>query len=312
MPDYKRRTFLTDAGEPLLGSPSPVLSIMRLDLWQKATGLSFDDLIVTPLNSMPLPAYAASYDGPRRWSRVHPSVLWHPLFWLPDRMASRYQLTDEEDGSTETESHRLWSVRIGLELTASGLYDQISGTWLDVLDIYGIDSDDPDDQERIRRWLAGGPDDILDSVDLAPIIDDTEDPDWAIEIAQADMEGIAIIAWAMMSDAMLDFVADLEVRHESGDVDLEEALDVSAMITEMVQANTHDFPDDEDPSGHSEAEAQFWADLGAQLALAESVDEIMDEGVPVIIDRLEAIHQAFWPMANALAAREQELAAAAG
>jgi len=134
-----------------------------------------------------------------RLSPVDDSLMGHPLFWMPSRLLSRYELVDT-DGGTQEEGQDTWVARVLLEAIAAGWYERATGLWIDVL--AGVDRD----PGHVRSWADGQVEDpLLDGLE-APVSSDTQ---WAIEAAQdlvgdlraaADSLAAAEIAAALRSE----------------------------------------------------------------------------------------------------------------
>lgn len=166
-----------------------------------ATGLGDEDVLSDPVVATPIPRYRDHEAGGRRWARVAPEALWHPLFWLPDRVW-RQRIAD---GLVEPET--VWAVRVCLEMQAAGLYDPTRG-WMDVLAAHGIEADDADDTARVLSWLAGGGDADLDGVDLTEHL--LGDDSWAAELAAGITPAVQRRAWSEIAAELLGFLEEAE------------------------------------------------------------------------------------------------------
>jgi len=210
----RRRTFHVP-GEPLMVTASPMEAATRFDMMKQFTGLSSDELLVTPIVTTPLPCYPEQWpEGRRRWTNVEPAAMWHPLLWLPERVAHRYKvIVGDENEATEAdavmESDDTWAVRVCMELSAAGLYNDATGDWLDIMSAVGIDVDNDADVARIEEWLAGEPDEHLDAIDLAPLLDRADDPDWALIEASAWLPSLRVVMWATHAEYLLESVRSL-------------------------------------------------------------------------------------------------------
>jgi hypothetical protein len=209
-----------ESGETSLWSWTPLVTLMqRADEFCDATGLGQDDVILSRFCVSPMPLYPVSWpEGHRRWAGLRPEALWHPLFWLPAELAGRY--LDVDDNAEDDDS---WVLRVAIEMDARGLYDASAGRWVDILELYGLNVDDPDDVGRISQWLAGGPDPILDNIELpSPNITDEllAVEDWSLLTAQSMM---SILAHAyLVSDAedFADAIMEVQEGVADGDPDL--------------------------------------------------------------------------------------------
>ena len=177
--DHRRRPFLTEPGEPLLLTRDALGFAERFSEFSAFTMLPNEQIIASPLLTQPLVVKSRSA-GPRGLApTMNPGALWHPLFWLPERVAFRYRWN--EDGVQQIEDDTEWSDRVALEVTMSGLYDPADGTWLDVLSVQGLDVEDAAVQQRLTDWLRGQPDALLDEIDLSAVVNHPTEPDWALD-----------------------------------------------------------------------------------------------------------------------------------
>lgn len=153
-------------------SPSSIVDVAdRHARLRAASGLP-DRLIASPLwASCAVPKLSSDE------ARLLPADLsyaGHPLFWLPDQLLVRYQISDDELGVVTTESDDTWVVRVLLEASDAGWFDRETGRWRDVLVENGVDV------ARVHNWLTGSADPQLDEL-AAPLATDS---DWAIDMAQ--------------------------------------------------------------------------------------------------------------------------------
>ena len=200
--ELRRRAFILEPGESLLLASSSIEVALRFGMWERFSQLPVTAVVSNPVVATPLVEYPEHGHPARVWQQVNPAALWHPLFWLPDRVSGRYQI-QAEDGTVSVEDDDTWAVRVCLELSMSGLYDAETGTWLDVLAMYGLDIDDPAILDRVRWWQAGDPDPVLDSIDLTEQVD-VEDTDWALESALAIIGDLRPASWAMLANDLLE------------------------------------------------------------------------------------------------------------
>ncbi|WP_156891408.1 hypothetical protein [Agromyces subbeticus] len=210
---YRRRPFLTEPGERLIVASNAWDVATRFTDMVDATGLPGDFIHTTPLVAVPLPIRTVHGDERtgRRWpSTVHPEFMWHPFMWLPDRVALRYRIASDDDPRGYTlETDAEWAVRVALEVTATGLYDTATGTWLDVLDTVGLDIDNSVDLARVEEWLNGEPDADLDRIDISDAFAaDGEDEHWAFEVASGLIPQLQPASWAIMADSLIATVSN--------------------------------------------------------------------------------------------------------
>ena len=163
------------------------------------TGLRDDQVFSAPVVATPIPRYAEQVAG-RRWAGVAPEALWHPLFWLPERVWRRRVIEDL------VEPEQVWAVRVCLEVQAAELYDPDLG-WFDVLAETGIRTGDSDDMVRVLAWLNGAGEPTLDDIDLEDrLLDD--DGDWAADTASGMTGAFQGRAWAVIADELLGYLEE--------------------------------------------------------------------------------------------------------
>lgn len=290
--EHKRRVLLTEPGEPLIVSMSPMETAIRFGQFCELTGIPASALATSPLCSIPLPVYPETFDGPRRWSTVRPEAMWHPLLWMPARLADRYQMSDDPK---DLEDDDLWSVRVALELSASGLYDDESGTWVDVLSLVGVDLEDPADMERVRRWMAGEPDADLDSINLSSFIDlPGEDVDWAASTALDCLDKLRISSWAFAADEMLETCTDFRSAQGAGE-DLDELRWIMELTVSMGRTVFASVPEGSVDAGSDEA--IWWSALESRvLSFTGSSAELLTGPVLDMQARLALLRGVFWPL----------------
>lgn len=253
--EARRRQMLTEPGDTLLLSKSSFEALRRFSDWQELTGMAPEGFTADTLCSVPIPIYPEVAPGERRFAGVKPSAMWHPLFWLPARVSGEYQLKTGPNGELEPESTGLRSVRIALEMTASGLYNPETGTWADILSTVDIDADNPIDQARIAEWQAGGVDDALDSIDLEEFLTIQEQPNWAIENGLLLLDTFTRAQWAILADSLIALIDEAASPESGAPADLTEVRDATAMAAFLASVHLDAVPtDDEDP-------AHFWERL---------------------------------------------------
>ena len=206
---YRFRRFGAEPGELLLSTVDPHEAGMRFGRFLAATGLSGTDVVTSTTTVIPLPLYPAAWPADRkRWTGVRAELMWHPLMWLPPRLAGRARL-DVEDRIV-VESDELWAARVAIEMTASGLYREADGTWLDVLALHDLDIADPAVVARVGAWAAGGDDSVLDGIDLAEQLAPAgAEPEWAFPIAWASVEALRPVARVVHAESLLADTDDI-------------------------------------------------------------------------------------------------------
>lgn len=277
-----RRPFLSDPGEPLLLGRSPIIAGARFGMFVDWSGLGPNDVVSSPLTSIPMPRYRAQYPGGGRlWRSVRPEAMWHPLMWLPRRLAGRMVVEEDEEGSpTVIESPGEWSVRVALEMSMSGLYDSATGQWVDVLALSGLDIDDEATLTRLRDWLRGEPDPVLDGIDLEEHLD-VDDGGWSFSLAQEIVPDLTEYSYALSSAALIEAVEDL-AEDVGDDSRTEDASHVAGMIAAL--ADVHMPPTREGPSWDSMA-SQLAAYTGPANGLIDGPLEGLSSGLHEVHDR---------------------------
>ncbi len=213
-------------------------------------------------------------------------MMWHPLLWLPDRLATRYTLVDD-DGVCSTEPNDIWCLRVCLELQASGLYDADTGTWLDVLSLAGLDSHDPDAARRVDRWLTGGIDPALDRLDLAEHVDRTGDPDWALHAAIDELPAMRVISWVLTAQDLLDACHALTTGRDGDLARIRRSATTIAMLAETNLATVPGETGGDDDAG---GESVWWQGIRARLhQFTGDADALIDTVIRDMGDRLGGI-----------------------
>jgi hypothetical protein len=303
---------MTEPGEPLEVASSTLRSAARYRTWAADTGIGAEWVTPQPLCCVPLPVYPAGWPaGRRRWPGLRPAMMWHPLLWLPERLATRYTLLDDAGGRS-AEPDDVWALRVCLEVQASGLYDADTGSWLDVLSLAGLDGDDPDTATRVAAWLDGRPDPVLDGVDLTEHVDRPGDPDWAVFAAIAELPALQVISWAVTA---LDLLEACEELTETGG-DTGRVRRAAAAIAALAGTNLRGLPDDgglsvtgdrdpradEPPAGRGvNAEDAWWDGMVNRIRLfTGDPRELIDTLVRDMADRLTIILDIYAPDAETL------------
>lgn len=163
--------------------------------------------------------------GLRRWEGTRADALWHPLLWLPARLAAP-MVSVGPDGVAVEEPLERWQARVAFEITSSGLYT--GDGWVDVYALLGLSVENPVDVARVAAWLAGGSDEQLDRFSLEPFFaDDQHDADsrltaasgghdldravsdWSASLAAEVTPLLVSSARALMADSLLSLAHDL-------------------------------------------------------------------------------------------------------
>lgn len=212
----RRRRWVNEPGEQLLLDPDPFRHVTRFDEFATAARLPVEKVLSSPICTIPIPVPDRAGDGtPTRWAGADPSWFWHPLLWLPARLAFRYMIGDpDQPEQGEVEPDDMWAARVCLEMVGSGLYNPDDGTWLDVAAYYGLDTDNPVDQARITAWLEGAADPDLDRIDLEPLLQaalEGQAPDQVPQAAADLVETLQPAQWSLTAD-VLGQDADVELN----------------------------------------------------------------------------------------------------
>lgn len=215
-----RRPFILDEGEQLLVTQDALVAVERLGTFVDETGLAPEGIVADPLVTVPLPIYSKD----ARFSTIHPTALWNPLFWLPEEIALRFRIRESENSEPRPETDAEWALRVAIELSEGGLYDA-EGGWLDVFALYGIDIDNPIDRARVEAWQAGLPDEDLDSIDLRQFAVFTEDHQ-AFHQAQELYPLLASAQWGYTASSL----------HATIEADPENVATYAALAAEMLLA----------------------------------------------------------------------------
>lgn len=210
----RRKPFYTEPGQRLILTTGLMDFAERVDEFADASGLDVSDFVSHPVVTVPLPrAIRDDHENLLRWTGLNPVFLACPLFWLPKHVALRYRIR-YPDGSVQIETDAEWSLRVALEMNASGLYDEDTGTWVDVLSVYGLDVDDVKTQHRIRQWLAGGKDVVLDSINISQFFEPQDNnPEWALSIVDATRDAVLQAQFAASAQSLMLTVDDTMSQH---------------------------------------------------------------------------------------------------
>lgn len=269
----KYRPFVTKPGEALILPLDPVDRVLRGGEFTDALGLPRDAVVDSQMVAIPVPSYAVPAEGEgagARWGRVKPEMLWHPLFWLPERLAARYTSHDEDDRMTvETDDH--WALRVMWEMTASALYDPETGEWADVLALAGLDIDDPETLMRVTEWQLGVADEILDAITLDDLLRVETDPDWSIVAASSIEDAVRRTVWARSANTLLDWSYRSEQSFED-DKDLDRLRRNITSILRTGQALLVGVTEDGYGSHNAPGIDPFWADQISALPTTSDAD----------------------------------------
>ncbi|MEH0110623.1 hypothetical protein V6N00_13005 [Tersicoccus sp. MR15.9] len=279
-----RRQLLTHDGDSLLLTRSAADTVLRFVEWRAATGMDPSSFTFNPILTVPLPIYGPMPDGGRRFADVNPAALWHPLFWLPKRLAGRFMIPSPDGGESIAESDAIRAIRIALELSASGLYN--AEGWVDILAASGIDIDRPTDLDRVAAWQAGAPDEILDSIDLEPYLRLDTDPHWALVSAMGLEDDMQHAQWALLADSLIE-----ELDEADDEEDLTSYRNAVGVIATMAEAQLAEIPTDGDGA------ASFWSGLSLEAGegIYASREAFADGPVHAGSQWLYKVREEYWP-----------------
>lgn len=294
--DIKRRNLLTEPEDTLLLSKSSLEALSRFSEWSEATGQGTDEYTANTLCAVPIPVYSQPAPGERRFKNVNPRVMWHPLFWLPERVGGSYRIASGPNGELEFESEAIRSIRIAMELSASGLYDQATGGWVDVMALAGINVENPNDIERIRTWQLGRPDQVLDSIDLTKYLQVGDSPNWALESALLLQEKFTQAGWAILADSLVELIDDA-AQPVRGAVDLTDLRSTTALAAFLASTQLYAVPVSE-----GESTADFWDRLEneAKAGVYRDANHFLDGPAAEAAKWLSDTRDKFWPSVEEL------------
>lgn len=295
MPETTRRTTFAKTADLLYDgqrgpdvlvlSDSPIELLHRAQEWEEETGAPS---VMTSLLSIPVPLYLNT-DTPRTFSGVPARMLWHPLFWLPRRIAERVQIQGED--GLRVESDIEWAYRVCLEMTATGMYDPDDESWLDVMSLADIDVDDEIDIARIESWQGGEPDEDIDALvgELEALLAVPEE-DATYALAGSSLAALTEAAMARTAGVLLhDELEPLFDPSTDEDLIADTVYDVTTTVV-----NASNLFLTEIVPGVSDT---LWSDLLADLYLADPKDYqgILESVAGPAAQALEAIEAHFAP-----------------
>lgn len=293
--DLPRRTWLLEAGEPLLLAPRPVELLLRFGAAIGLSGLPADRFVTSPLCAVPLPVADEGLSSVReRWAGIDPAALAVPVFWLPGQLTERRWRPDDDGTDVAAESDDVWAVRLVYEMSTAGLYDEPTGTWHDPLAAAGIDIDTPDGLGRVRAWLAGGDDPALEGIEaqMVDAVTDWEDPDWAADLAADALPGLYVSVHAPAAESLLGELADLRAEVTAGECSSEEATAALSAVAAVGPMYFERLPVELAAPG---GERAWWLDLSARVGPAAASRESFCGLLDQTAARLQAVLDVVWP-----------------
>lgn len=285
-----RRHLGTAPGTTLLMGSDALDGIAGVAQWVRITGMDPARVVSGTLCSSPLPLYVQDPEGPHQFSEVNPATLWHPLFWLPDRLSGPYTIEHPEGGQPIEEPFEAWSIRVALEMTASGLYSPDEG-WADVLQMAGIDISTQEGVGRVAAWQSGVEDPALDNIDLEAVLNNPGDPEWADVLSVELLPLLASAQWALMSQSVLDIVVEAQAS-----TDFQKFREGVALAANTASAVLHGAPA---PDGAPDMGELF--DNVREAALNWNRDRASFESGPMkaAADWLTLLRDEHWPSVEA-------------
>jgi hypothetical protein len=211
----KKKGWLTSANEPLL--------LLR-DLSQGAANFDALNSAITAQegvtgsclswgSNIPIPIYG-DMKKCERFKNVLATDMWHPLFWLPERLYNRRTLV-LDNGEEGPEDDDVWCLKIIFELNKAGLYERKTGKWVDVLYEIGIDVDTPQGQQRIKDFQQGTPDAELEAFDIDKFLSKRriKNPDWSLDLVGEHYDYLFPIAMGHLANNFLQVLNTVDASN---------------------------------------------------------------------------------------------------
>lgn len=215
------RKYQTEPGELLLLASSPLLTTTRFANFVVDSNLSPSRVTVSRMCPVPIPRYVVGAKDDKRQFPVgtNPSLLWHPLFWLPETLRTRvrYERADStpDNRMFHVETEDEWVARVALTLSTAGVYDPEQGTWLDMLSVVGLDSEDEMVIDRLQEWLEGAPDEDIDRIDLSEFVDIPGQPFWSLRSIESIYPVMEDASYATLTNGTLEIIEIIVEKSES-------------------------------------------------------------------------------------------------
>jgi hypothetical protein len=282
-----RRKMLAREEEALLLCESASDLSQRFVDWSEASGMAETDIISNQLSAVPLPDYRKIRDTERRWDGTNPEIMWHPLMWLPKRLSERRAIRNEETDRVLVEPEEVWTIRVCLELSASGLYDATTGSWLDVLSAVDIDITSDEGRTQVAEWLKGHPDEILDDIDLEDLLLTPEDEDWAFDVAVTIAQDVLYASWGLMANDLLSIASYITEGRVTAHQDARNTFETIVYTGRDVFNNV--------PNATGAPNSDFWNSVLEVSRNSTSVDEILYGPLIPLEQYLVQIRDQYWP-----------------
>lgn len=292
------RAYLTEPNESLLLATSPLLSTTRFATFLEDSGLPMNRIVVSKMCAVPIPLYVSEGStDPRRFpAGTNPSLLWHPLFWLPKSLSNHLSYRDSEN-VVHVESDDQWAARVALTLSTSGVYDPENGTWLDMLSVVGLDIDDEMVVDRITEWLEGSDDPDIDLIDLAPFTELPDQPHWAFHSVQSIFGELEQSSYGLLSNGTLEVIDLIVENNDTVEGLTEEFADAVESVVLVMDGLEFDF------------DGQDFYDLSNDVietsrSYTGDWNSFVNGTVAYYRQALSAVRGTFWPVVEALNAPE--------
>lgn len=291
------RPYLTEPNESLLLATSPLLSTTRFAAFLDDSRLPMNRVVLSKMCSVPIPLYVNETGGGRQFPEgTNPSLLWHPLFWLPKSLSNHLSYRDSEN-VVHVESDDQWAARVALTLVTSGVYDPENGTWLDMFSVVGLDIDDEMTIDRAVEWLEGTPDPDIDQIDLSPFTELPGQPHWAFHSVQSIFGELEQSSYGLLANGTLEVIDLIVENNDSVEGLTEEFADAVESLTLVMDGLEFDF-DGEDFYSLSEDV------VDTARSYTGDWNGFVNGTVAYYRQALSAVRGTFWPVVEALNAPE--------
>ena len=149
-----------DRPRPLMPCSDPLWLVEAPLALAQLTGIDVNSIPECEVSVFCLPLAEDDWAerGLRRWAGTRADAMWHPLLWLPARLAAP-MVAVTPDGVAVEEPLERWQARVAFEIINSGLYTDDG--WVDVYALLGMALENPTDVARVEAWLDGRPDETL-------------------------------------------------------------------------------------------------------------------------------------------------------
>ncbi|WP_182050499.1 hypothetical protein [Changpingibacter yushuensis] len=111
-------------------------TLLRSSRFTQETGIPHSQIVVSPAFFVPIPIYSPT-ENRRAWP-VKPEAMWHPLMWLPDRLAAPVSVENPTTETSQRESAEEYGVRVCYELANSAPFLFAHKWWVRLEDYAGV------------------------------------------------------------------------------------------------------------------------------------------------------------------------------